>query len=484
MKILSFLLFLFTVSTSLSAETLTINDPNDGWLNLRSGPGTSYRIIQRMDNGLRVEELERQGNWSNVVLPSGVVGWSYRRFMKSASAAPSQPAPDSWFYADGEAVWDLTQNGRLLAQVFLGRDFDVGGFYYGFSRVSDDPMIHFMGVSVAHSDGRVVELEANGCYGRKCITTQKRGNGNDISQVRIPIARHDEASILREMKSGEDITFRYQTVASASENKFKRMKLGLKGSRRALDQLQSATPGQDLVAQPKTQDPIKPPTTVTTVQAPKITPSGSGKSFLVNETKDGDRFCDAAELSEYPPQINAPEMERILYGTQHDAHTKKYVRPVSVDFVGRGTTVWEGFPAGSDGIAFYANGAVLSRGHVIRNGKIFQEKKWQGSWQQDPKLGMRMALKSVNKLSWGHEYLECSHGLLTASDFSVGNRLTTDKNGKSVMKKANWRGCTLLMHCKRWTDEHPERKAMSMSSLLVEWSTGQIPLEQWRWVEY
>lgn len=171
MRVLSLLLFLFTVSSSLPAETLTINDPKDGWLNLRSGPGTSFRIIQRMNNGMRVNELERQGNWSNVALPNGVIGWVYRKYMLAGSSTSQSfgVSSDSWLYADGKAVWDLNRNGKAMEPVFLGYYFDTRGYYYGLRRVSNDPLIHFMGVKVIHSGGRENELEASQCYEQSCI---------------------------------------------------------------------------------------------------------------------------------------------------------------------------------------------------------------------------------------------------------------------------------------------------------------------------
>ncbi|WP_299350526.1 hypothetical protein [uncultured Shimia sp.] len=156
----------------------------------------------------------------------------------------AETASDRWSYSDGEAGWDLVQNGDLVARVFLGRDYDTGGFYYGFYRVSDDPMIHFMGVSVAHSDGRVTELPAEGCYAQNCMTEYQGGDGIASAQVRIPISPSLQADVLEEMKSGKDITFRYQSEANYAEDSFKRMRLGLKGSRKAIEALESApTPG-------------------------------------------------------------------------------------------------------------------------------------------------------------------------------------------------------------------------------------------------
>ena len=487
MKILSFLFFfLITLPISLSAETFIINDPTDGWLNLRSGPGTSFRVIQRMDNGLRVEELERQGGWSNIVLPNGVSGWSYRKYMRRAVSATSisgNAATDRWSYADGEAGWDMTRNGQITARVFLGRDFDTGRFYYGFYRVSNDPMIHFMGVSIAHSDGRMAELDADGCYGTNCMTNYEGGTGVASGQVRIPINARDQERVLEEFQSGKDITFRYKSVDSYSEDKFKRMRLSLKGSRKAITQLRSSTrSGEELSSVNKTDASPLPALIAAPRASAPIKASGSGKSYLVNETKNGDNFCDAAELEAYPEQINSPEMEWTR-NLLTDAYNVKYVRPVSLDFVGRGTTVWDQFPGNSNDTALYANGAAVARGTVVQGQEVSHARRWEGSWQQANGSGLMIRLKSIEKLSWGHEYYECTHGFLTDSRGS-GNRPTTDKNGASVMKNAVWRGCSLKIYCERWTDEHPEKKGLGNNASLVEWSTSEIPPEQLRWVNY
>jgi len=61
---------------------LQIADPKDGWLNLRTGPGTQFQVILRMYNGSWVEVLEQQGNWVRVRhQPSGAEGWAYRPYM-------------------------------------------------------------------------------------------------------------------------------------------------------------------------------------------------------------------------------------------------------------------------------------------------------------------------------------------------------------------------------------------------------------------
>ena len=156
-----------------------------------------------------------------------------------AEDGPPISATDQWSYFDGEAGWDLTNNGELVARVFLGRDYDTGGFYYGFYRVSDDPLIHFMGVSVSQSDGRITELDINGCGSRSCLTEYEGGDGIASAQVRMSISPRKQTWMLEEMKSGQDITFRYQTEASYAVNEFKRMTLSLKGSRQAIERLEA-----------------------------------------------------------------------------------------------------------------------------------------------------------------------------------------------------------------------------------------------------
>lgn len=73
----------YMVPVSPAPTYLIVNDPTDGWLNLRTGPGTEFDIIRRMDNGTWVEVLEGAGNWVRVRHGSGAVGWAYRTYMRS-----------------------------------------------------------------------------------------------------------------------------------------------------------------------------------------------------------------------------------------------------------------------------------------------------------------------------------------------------------------------------------------------------------------
>lgn len=66
-----------------------INSPGDGYLNLRSRPSGSSRIIRQMPHGSRVQVVGSTGAWLNVIHSSGAQGWAHHRYM-SSSRPPTQ----------------------------------------------------------------------------------------------------------------------------------------------------------------------------------------------------------------------------------------------------------------------------------------------------------------------------------------------------------------------------------------------------------
>ncbi len=62
---------------------LYVYSPGDGYLNLRTGPGSSYAIITRMFNDEWVEILERKGNWVRVFHQDGDEGWAYAKYLRN-----------------------------------------------------------------------------------------------------------------------------------------------------------------------------------------------------------------------------------------------------------------------------------------------------------------------------------------------------------------------------------------------------------------
>jgi len=55
--------------------------PNSGRLNLRTGPGTTYDVVQPMNRGDWVSVTAEAGAWVKVVHESGQTGWTYRDYL-------------------------------------------------------------------------------------------------------------------------------------------------------------------------------------------------------------------------------------------------------------------------------------------------------------------------------------------------------------------------------------------------------------------
>lgn len=53
-----------------------IND-QDGWVNLRTSPSTSSQIIVKIENGYKVQILQKNGNWYRVKNSIGDIGYIY-----------------------------------------------------------------------------------------------------------------------------------------------------------------------------------------------------------------------------------------------------------------------------------------------------------------------------------------------------------------------------------------------------------------------
>ncbi len=72
------------------AETLRVHSPGDGFLNLRTGPGSGYAIITQMDHGSYLDTLESAGKWVRVRHESGATGWAFRKHMRSLPAQTNE----------------------------------------------------------------------------------------------------------------------------------------------------------------------------------------------------------------------------------------------------------------------------------------------------------------------------------------------------------------------------------------------------------
>ena len=453
---------LFVCTWCAFAETLIINDPNDGWLNLRTGPGSSFSVLGRMDNGLRVEELERQGNWSFVRLPDGKTGWSFRKYMTSIDSSDTS----RWSYANGEAEWVLYQNGEVAARVFLAKDEYLGGYYFGFLRPSNDPIVNFMGASVAHSNGRSQEIPISYCGGKDCLDQGQSSDGSWIDQVNIPIDEGNQAWILEEFQSGKDISFRFQTEQSAAQNSFKRLRMSLKGSRQAIDALVAdervfeLDSGDDGGAE--TASSVSSSSSTTIAQTEPEIPTGGGQSNFVLDAADGANFCPAKEIPDYPPQSKDKAFESYWNDDAISRSIRDNAFPVETDFVGVGTTFWKQFPRNNSNTILYDNGTAVTMGDVIRDGRSVYGIRWKGNWKFEDGNGFSIYVKSVDKLSWGYEHFQCTKGWLTNVEHTIDHPGT------------GGRTCVIKMECSRWDDQYQEKRPLQEIGTLYEWSYDQI----------
>jgi len=64
------------------ADPFVVKNVSDGFLNVRSGPGTSYDILRRVYPGDRVESIEQKGRWVRIGLQGGGTGWVSGNFLK------------------------------------------------------------------------------------------------------------------------------------------------------------------------------------------------------------------------------------------------------------------------------------------------------------------------------------------------------------------------------------------------------------------
>lgn len=103
------------VPLAAEAQTLVVNSPGDGFLNLRTGPGTQYNIIRKMFNGSSVEVLERSGGWVRVRHQSGAVGWAFRQYLVRPEAS------GNWrtVYSPGDGYLNLRTGPGTKYQIIM-----------------------------------------------------------------------------------------------------------------------------------------------------------------------------------------------------------------------------------------------------------------------------------------------------------------------------------------------------------------------------
>lgn len=62
------------------------------WVNVRSGPGTSYRVLGTLSPAQSVVSASSQGGWYQVTTTSGLTGWVYKSYLKVTGGSSSSGA--------------------------------------------------------------------------------------------------------------------------------------------------------------------------------------------------------------------------------------------------------------------------------------------------------------------------------------------------------------------------------------------------------
>ena len=88
------------------------------WVNMRSGPSTSYGVVSVLAPNEAVTSNDVSGGWHQVTTAKGVTGWVYQNYLKASeqAPAPSSPAPaqptDPAPAASGQATTTAAVNVR------------------------------------------------------------------------------------------------------------------------------------------------------------------------------------------------------------------------------------------------------------------------------------------------------------------------------------------------------------------------------------
>lgn len=121
---------LLATAVSGVAQASEIVVVNVDALNLRSGPGTGYGKVGQALRGMRLEVLQRQGDWVKVKTPSGQVAWVAGWLVTAPGATPPPIAPPqapSFEDLSGQLATASPKSGSLNVRSGPGTTFAVMG---------------------------------------------------------------------------------------------------------------------------------------------------------------------------------------------------------------------------------------------------------------------------------------------------------------------------------------------------------------------
>lgn len=108
-------------------------------LNVRKGPGTSYRVIDELNKGDRVTYLGQSGNWYKVRTSRGIVGYCYKSYMSASTVKPSTSSCGK-HYCNECGVLVCTDNGCYTNGGVCYKDKYYCGSCYNFNWSCSTPV--------------------------------------------------------------------------------------------------------------------------------------------------------------------------------------------------------------------------------------------------------------------------------------------------------------------------------------------------------
>ena len=105
--------------TPLGGEELTVT-LSSGSLNVRTGGGMAYRVIDRLYNGERVVRLSQSNGWSRVLYDGGKVGYLSSAYLSSGAQKYPSVSLSVPLYRQTDARWSsvrLGSSGKSMASI-------------------------------------------------------------------------------------------------------------------------------------------------------------------------------------------------------------------------------------------------------------------------------------------------------------------------------------------------------------------------------
>lgn len=142
----------------------------------------------------------------------------------------------SWGVGYGEARWDHAPDGKFKSRVSVGVYDDSKRFYLKMMLDTDDPIIGLLGIHVEHADGTISKFDLSLCQVDTCDVSHYSDNyGYPGSFITFELPPSKQGQMLEALKSGRYVVFDYKKENGTAHNT-----LSLKGSRKAIEQLERA----------------------------------------------------------------------------------------------------------------------------------------------------------------------------------------------------------------------------------------------------